>query len=372
MLTRLTSSPVVSFATAKQRVHCAAHPVLCLATILPGGPRSADRIAAMPGRNPFSDEVAAMPAGDFALLSAAVAERGCREELGFGTLAEAAALYRPDPPCPRCGSTAHHRDGTSASGLARYECDACGARYGSLTGTVLEHSKSTMAQWAQFVRLMRFNVPLDAIAEVMGVSHQTAWEWRHRVFAAVDGYQDRLVLRDRVWIDEAYVSDTDLAHGLGQARKRGLSKQKLCIAVAIDVHKSPVAVVCGHGKPSTRRMKDALLSHLAEGSVVVHDKEKSHNGLIRAAKCVSEPYKADVRDPVYLAQLAMVNDLCSWLKRYLWRFTGMSMSNMQSYLNWYVYLFRVNQARDRWPETERVVRHLLMTDATFRSSRTGR
>jgi hypothetical protein len=66
--------------------------------------------------------------------------------------------------------------------------------------------------------------------------------------------------------------------------------------------------------------------------------------------------------------MELVNNLCSWLKRYLWRFTGMSMSNMQSYLNWYVYLFRVNQARDRWPETARVVRHMLMADASFRSS----
>lgn len=322
----------------------------------------------MPGRNPFAGEVAAMSADDFALLSAAVAERGCRDAVGFGTYAEAAELYRPDPPCPTCGHGGW-RDGLEASGLRRYRCPACGRRYNSLTGTVLEHSKSTMAKWVRFVELMRFNVPLDAIAEVVGVSHQTAWEWRHRVFATVDGYQDRLVLRDRVWIDEAYVSDTDLTHGLGQARKRGLSKQKLCIAVAIDVRKNPVAVVCGHGKPSTKRMKEALLGHLAGGSVVVHDMERAHNGLIRAAGCVSEAYKADVRDPTYLECMELVNDLCSWLKRYLWRFTGMSMSNMQSYLNWYVYLFRVNQARDRWPETERVVRHLLMADARFRSPR---
>lgn len=44
---------------------------------------------------------------------------------------------------------------------------------------------------------------------------------------------------------------------------------------------------------------------------------------------------------------AVVNDPCSWLKRHLWRFTGMSPRNLQAYLDWYVYLFRVNQARDR-------------------------
>lgn len=104
------------------------------------------------------------------------------------------------------------------------------------------------------------------------------------------------------------------------------------------------------------------------GATVVHDSERAHRGVIDDAGGVSEAHKADVRDPVYLERMAMVNNLCSWLKRYLWRFTGLLMSNVQSYLNWYVYLFRVNQAVDRWPETAGVVRHLLLTDATFRSS----
>ena len=44
----------------------------------------------------------------------------------------------------------------------------------------------------------------------------------------------------------------------------------------------------------------------------------------------------------------------------LWRYTGMSPANMQLYLDWYVYLFRVNQARDRWDPTARVLRHMMM------------
>ena len=71
-----------------------------------------------------------------------------------------------------------------------------------------------------------------------------------------DGYQDRIVLKKRVWIDKTYIVDTDLPHGYGQARKRGLSSQQLCIAVGIDIFKNPYAVVCGHGKPSTRRIRN--------------------------------------------------------------------------------------------------------------------
>jgi len=323
----------------------------------------------MPEANPFAGLVASLSAEQLDLLSSAVKERQCRERYGFGSFAEAAALFRPDPGCPVCGDRSPFKDGLSQAGLQRYRCTACGTRFNSLTGTVLERCKKDLPTWIDFINLMRSDVPIEAVAEVCRVTHQTAYEWRHRVFAAVDGYQGRIVLKDRVWIDETYINDTELSHGYGEARKRGLSKQKFCIPVAIDVHKDLVAVVCGHGKPSSKRVKDALLSHIAEGSVIVHDKEKSHNALVKAAGCTDEAYKADVRDPLYLECMSIVNNLCSWLKRYLWRLTGMKPGNLQSYLNWYVYLFRVNTARGKWPETERVVRHLMMADAYFRSSR---
>lgn len=323
----------------------------------------------MSPKNTYLGFVSSLSADEFDLLASAVAERKCRDSYGFGTFAESADIYRPHPPCPECEFPDTRRDGTTASGLQSYECGACGRKYNSLTGTVLESSKKSMPEWVGFINMMRFGVPLDCIALTCGISHQTAFEWRHRVFESVDVYQSRIVLRDRIWIDETYISDTDLSHGYGEARKRGLSKQLICIAVAIDIHKNPVAVVCGHGKPSTKRMKDALLSHLAPGSLVIHDKERSHTGLIKAAKCTDMAYKADASDPLYIEAMAMVNNLCSWLKRYLWRFTGMDPKNLQLYLDWYVYLYRVNQAKDKWPETARVVRHLLMTDAHYRSPR---
>lgn len=59
-------------------------------------------------------------------------------------------------------------------------------------------------------------------------------------------------------VDETYIYDTDLSKGYGQACKRGLSRQKLCICVAIDIHKNPVAVVCSHRKPSFARVRKAM------------------------------------------------------------------------------------------------------------------
>ena len=106
---------------------------------------------------------------------------------------------------------------------------------------------------------------------------------------------------------------------------------------------------------------------IAPGALLIHDLERAHNALVKNDGLDSEVYSADVNDPVYLERMKMANDPCSWLKRYLWRFTGMSPRNLQAYLDWNVCLFRVNQARDRWNPTERVVRHILMADATYRS-----
>ena len=106
------------------------------------------------------------------------------------------------------------------------------------------------------------------------------------------------------------MNDTDLACGYGQARKRGLSGQKLCIVVAIDVHKNPVAIVCGHSKPSTARARAALGGHLARGCTVVHDRERAHKGVLRDAAAESNAQKTDICDPACFERMAMVNKLC--------------------------------------------------------------
>ena len=75
--------------------------------------------AAMKHANPYAGLVGSLTPGELDLLSDAVEERRLREEVGFGTLAEAAELYHPSPRCPRCGSGPAWRDGFEPSGVRR-------------------------------------------------------------------------------------------------------------------------------------------------------------------------------------------------------------------------------------------------------------
>ena len=47
--------------------------------------------------------------------------------------------------------------------------------------------------------LHQAHVP-QRLRRVCGRAHKTAFEWRYRVLATVFGYQDRIVLRDTVWV----------------------------------------------------------------------------------------------------------------------------------------------------------------------------
>ena len=74
--------------------------------------------------------------------------------------------------------------------------------------------------------------------------------------------------------------------------------------------------------------------------MLVHDGENAHNLLIKKLHLYSESYIANEKDKNYLENMALINNMCSWLKRYIYHFIGMRMDNLQSYLNWFVYLFR--------------------------------
>lgn len=208
---------------------------------------------------------------------------------------------------------------------------------------------------------MSFNVPLDLMCEVLDIASNTAELWRKKIFSTVDNYQEHLKLHGTIWIDETYIQDyTVLESNFDGNKPRGLSRTQICIVVAIDSYKNMVAIICGHGKPSSKRIYEALKDHIKECSTVIHDGDNSHNYIIEKLNLNSIVYKANAKDENYLKNMALINNMCSWLKRYIWRFIGMEVDNLQSYLNWFIYLQRCKRDDETWPKTTRILRHLLL------------
>ena len=52
----------------------------------------------------------------------------------------------------------------------------------------------------------------------------------------------------------------------------------------------------------------------------------------------------------------LASHMSGWLQRFLYKVMGMRMENLQSYLNWFVYLFQIKRDDEKYPKVERVIR----------------
>ena len=89
---------------------------------------------------------------------------------------------------------------------------------------------------------------------------------RRKVFDTIARWQSRVRLRGTVFIDGVYVFDSSRPRNHFGPNRRGLNKDKCCAFLAVDQHKSMVAFLVGHGYPTSREIKSALLPHIAGGA----------------------------------------------------------------------------------------------------------
>lgn len=165
---------------------------------------------------------------------------------------------RPPRPMGRTRSTRVAAPGGTVSSLPASQSGAAAAAAGGLPPSRAP-SLSTVERRSLSGSLSLDScppiVPVECAAELFGVTHKTAFEWRHRVLATVSGFQDRTVLRDTVWVDERYINDTTSPKATGSPASAAYSTRSSAPASPSTFKMNPDAVACGHGKLSSARMR---------------------------------------------------------------------------------------------------------------------
>lgn len=340
---------------------------------LPGPPNDGKGVFFM-ARKPVSSlhrMVFSMDGPTFRILMLEVSRRESVEELGAYELEDLARIYGRAPKCPACGSPEFTSQGYDG-GERRYECSACGKGYRLLSGTVFAGSKIEPSKLLPMCAMMTYNVPLDMIAEMLGIHHNTALLWRRKVFATVASAQERTKLSGVVWFDEIYTFDWLEPRDHFRKGRQGLSKRKISIILAVDQYKNMVLFAAGKGHPTSKRILDCLGPHISpKASELIHDGLMAHRRLVEELGIPDQVHKSTVKDEESLRAMLLINSFSSWVKRFLSRFTGMRTDEfLQDYLNWFAYLFRVKKQDEEYPKNERLLRHLLLADAEF--TRRGR
>lgn len=269
--------------------------------------------------------------------------------------------------CPSCGAPPV-RDGFAASGLRRYRCPACGRRFTPVTGTIFDNSKLPLAAWADFIIQALSFESVSAMTREDRRARTTAPWWMAKLFAVAEGIQDGHVLGGRAWVDETYwpVAAADLERRADGSLPPGLSRNLLCIAVGVDADGLTVARPAGRGKPSKARIWDAMGGHIAPGSTLVHDMEKSHSVLVERLGLASERHNAAALRgvPDRDNPLDPVNDACDLVKRFLGAHPGFRREDLPGYLD--LFSIAMNEPADKMEKAAMLLDRAMLCPKTLR------
>lgn len=266
--------------------------------------------------------------------------------------------------CPKCASGRVIRNG-SAHGKNRFCCKDCGTFFGPTSGRLTEGTISSDKAWDSFIEGMLCNDSLSILSDKCSISLSTAHSWRMKLFNQVSNSAEGRILMGVIQEDEFYLPSSFKGNWKGalnlgvkkdyadivpdyrkygfrnhphergsQDRKRGLSKDKVCIATAIDDSRSVIGKPIGRGNVSSEGLKHAFTARLDQQAILVTDKSK---GGIKYAESTGLAHfaldsKTEARRGQYNLQL--VNSLHSIIAGISHSRSCFATKNAERYIMW--------------------------------------
>jgi transposase-like protein len=172
-------------------------------------------------------------------------------------------------------------------------------------------------------------------------SPTTSEYWLSKLFLLLEDYQNDLVLEDIVYFDETYYSEVKGKVTVTEdgKKKRGLSKNKFCIAVGVDATRV-CCFVCGKGKPSKNRIYDNFKDKIKKESLMIHDGENAYSKIVD---------KLELKEEIHLSSetkelsdkdnpMDRINHIHFLLKEFLDSHSGFNRDELQNYLNLFCFI----------------------------------
>lgn len=268
--------------------------------------------------------------------------------------------------CHHCGSSNFMRYGKDRNGIRCYKCKDCGRKFNVLTGTIFQNHKISITEWIDYCLQLFSHMSFNSISKSNRNALTTTRYWLDKIFMVLEGYQDDLVLEGNVYLDETYrkVVKREIQIRPDGKEYRGLSRNQMCIGLACDA-KHVLAIYEGLGRPSLEKTQATFLSHIAEGSHLIHDQERSHKVLVEKLKLTSETYNSkdmkklkDEKDP-----LNPINWECYLLQHFLDAHSAYSRSMIQGYLD--LYAFIRNEGDNSYEKVEKLLMRCFDTRKTM-------
>ena len=310
-------------------------------------------------RTPWTDKASVTPLESF--LDDHAAKEYSRRHPHISDTGESEFLNTFEPvACPHCGNGRYKRYGYLRTGLRRYRCLECGKTFTILTGTLFENHKQPISEWIDTCLELFSEQSFEAISKANRKAYNTTRYWIDKIFLALKGTQDGIMLSGDVYIDETYlkVIKRDVEKRTDGKEYRGISRNQICIGIAYDgMH--VYCCILGHGKPSQKSVYEAFKDHIAPCSTLIHDKEKAHKRLVQELELKSIEYDSKGLKEVPDSEnpLEPINRRCYELQRLMRRHPGFSRDDLPGYLDLFSYIH--NPPQDKYEKVENLIKRIL-------------
>ena len=182
--------------------------------------------------------------------------------------------------CPYCGSVHIVKAGKNSKGTQRYKCNNCKRRFINSTNHLMHWSHLSKEQWEILFYSSLNNDYLSKTAKLVGISIVSAFYNRHKLMYVLNELINKKQLSKKIALDETYL--TYQAKGFVNQNRRGISKDKIGIACAIDEDGNYVVHTADRGRPTSSTLIDIFKNTIRPGSIVISDSQRSYHQLMDA------------------------------------------------------------------------------------------
>ena len=243
--------------------------------------------------------------------------------------------------CPHCDSKFFIKNGKK-NDKQKYKCKSCCRVFTSRTGTPYHRLQKLDKFESYKILMLEGYLTLKQIAAKVGVSHQTAFDWRHKILSGTGGDKKQfegITEMDDIW----FLYSRKGRKGLDYSRKRGGSKRagdndfqaKLLITSDRDKTTDMSLVRIGRLKKSDIQRK--VSGRFTEGGTLVSDKHRSISSFAKSEHLEHISFKASEHTAGGEYHVQNINSMASKLKGIInYSFRGVSTKYLQSNANWYL------------------------------------
>jgi len=242
--------------------------------------------------------------------------------------------------CPHCDSKLFVKNGKRDE-IQKYKCKACCKVFTFKTGTSLHKLQKPDKFELYKALMMESYYPIKKIANKVGISIQTAFDWRHKILSGIPDEKksfEGITEIDDIW----FLYSQKGRKGLKYSRKRGGSKRagdndfQAKLLITSDRKKNTNMSLARIGRLKKSDIERKVSGKFSEDCILVSDKHRSIAAFAKSENLEHISFKASDHTAGEEYHVQNINNMAAGLKTVVNRsLKGVSTKYLENYANWY-------------------------------------